>query len=355
MAQTLPLRSLVKFTGLNGTGLRYSDRISEVQSTLVGSDYQIDLVVPSNSPYQATDPIAITGLTGLPNPYSTTVSSVSGSNIVSILGSQRLQYTVDHVETFSVGSTYYMRIFVTNSITINAGTTITLASLPSPLSPANSTVFTVASATPYSVLLSTIGATPFGISSSYFPSVYSASLPPNTYPSNLPLNTQAGSATISVKETSGFITSSLTVAMLSPGSLATSGCLTDHNRASLQVSHDEIETTERTVDGSLRYHFNASKRKFSMSWNLVPADSSATVDGNWGGNDILEVYKNNKGVFTVEIYNRDSARKTSSGPDTTAQVRFTSISYDIVKRNFVMSGSGELSDLWNISISLEEV
>lgn len=352
---TLPLRSLIKLTGLNGNGLRYSDRISTIKSTLVGSDYKLEIKVPSNFSYQPATPVAITGLVGLPDPYSTTVDSVSGTDTIVLIGAQQLEYSVERVETFKVGSTYYMRVFVTNSITINQGTTLELSSLPSPLSPANGSVLTVASATPYSILFSTTDATPFGISSTYFPEIYSVSLPPNTYPSNLPLNTSSPSAIVSVIDTNGFITSSLTVAMVSPGSLDTYGYLTDHNRSALQVSYDEIETVERTVDGSLRYHFNASKRTFNVSWNLIPADTSATVDGNWGGNDILNVYKNNKGVFTLEIYNRESARKTSSGPDTVAQVRFSSVSYDIVKRNFVLSGSGQLSDLWNVTISLEEV
>jgi hypothetical protein len=145
------------------------------------------------------------------------------------------------------------------------------------------------------------------------------------------------------------------VSSLSSGIYSSSATLSDHNRASIQVSYEEIEQTERTVDGTLRYHHTASKRKYSLSWKDLPADSSGTVDGFSGGKDMLDIYMNNKGAFYLLVNNRNSARKTSLLPESKLLVRFSDFSYEIVKRNFVISETGKLTDLWNVNFSLEEL
>ena len=158
-----------------------------------------------------------------------------------------------------------------------------------------------------------------------------------------------------VIETNGYIAPSREIASISPVIGYTEGYLTDHNRSALGIDFDEVEEVHRTDDGTLRWKHSASKMKIGMSWRELPADSDGTVDGYMSGKEMLDIYKNNKGSFWIEIYNRDSARKDSVGPDLRKLVRISRFSYNIVKRNFVMSDTGKLTDLWDVNIDFEEV
>lgn len=356
MSQTLPLRALVKLSGLNTSGQRYSDKINSLR-VATSTNTTIDFKMTSNAMYDASTPITIQGIIGLANPLNTTVNSITGTDTVTIVGTDKIIYPVSQIETFKIvdGSTYYyLRVYIPSGTTINAGSTVLFSDMPSPLTGINTTSQTVYYANPYTLLFRSTNATPFGINASNFPEVVSIPTPPNVYPLTTPLVTPGGTAKITLTQTNGYIDSSLMVATIALGGYAADGYLSDHNRQKMDISHEEIEQAERTVDGSLRFHHAATKRKFTISWNSLPADSSGTVDGNWGGNDILQIYKNNKGTFYLEIYNRDSANKDSSGPDSKILVRFADVGYSIVKRNFVLDSTKKLSDLWDISIVLEE-
>jgi hypothetical protein len=357
-AQTLPLRSLIKFSGLTSANHSYDDLVSKIQVTPVSSEYQIDFMVSSNYSYVVGDSININRVTGLAD-ISRDVEGKTGDTVVSILGVDQPSYSISSIETYSIvldiTTYYYLKVCIGDGHTMNAGSTVSFANVSSPLDDINGTTQTIYSSTSYTMVFRTTDATPFGIDESNFPLLYIEPEPPNTFPEPVPNVLSGGSATVSVESTNGYITSGLLVSTLSPVTMLSEGYLTDHNRAALDVSHEEIEKVERTVDGTLRYHHSATKKRFRVSWKNLPADAAGTVDGYWSGAEMLQIFRSNKGTFYIEIYNRNSAQKTSSGPQTKALVRFADLSYSIVKRNFVISGSGEVTDLWDIDITLEEV
>lgn len=134
------------------------------------------------------------------------------------------------------------------------------------------------------------------------------------------------------------------------------GFLTDHNRGELGVTFNEVGSEVTTVDGTLRGHVIARKPEYSLTWNLVPSDAGATVDGYWGGQEMLDFYNDCLSEFTVYVYNRDYADKKwlDSYPDDTFIAKFSAFSYSIVKRN-VRLNSTTLCDFWNVSLSFKRV
>jgi hypothetical protein len=150
--------------------------------------------------------------------------------------------------------------------------------------------------------------------------------------------------------------------------------LSDHNRSAVDFSIDRIENRKRMVNGHMRSYHVADKLKVSTSWSFLPSrafnkdpDFSVngnpvatslveyTADGGAGGSDLLNWYNNNPGSFYMFI----SYDKNSKLNDVTYQnlatysevleVYFSSFSYNVVKRG------ANNHDLWDISISLEEV
>ena len=120
------------------------------------------------------------------------------------------------------------------------------------------------------------------------------------------------------------------------------------------------------------YHL-ADKLNISTSWSNLPSRSFSgsqvfsgsgqytlnlneyTVDGGAGGFELLEWYENNPGSFYVFLsYDKPSEfnPENYSRLDKYAEVievYFSSFEYNIVKRGM------ESHDLWNVSLSLEEV
>ena len=131
------------------------------------------------------------------------------------------------------------------------------------------------------------------------------------------------------------------------------GFITDHNRREIDVSYDEIGNTDRSVLGTMRGYVVARKRSWSTSWENVPANQYATVDGFWSGQELLDFYTNTLGSFTFKVYQNNNVLNLSN-PYYTAEVRFKDFSYTVVKRNYRLQ-SGATTDLWNFDISWEEV
>lgn len=116
--------------------------------------------------------------------------------------------------------------------------------------------------------------------------------------------------------------------------------LTEHNRKSLTVDINRIENSNRTASGALRKYVVADKYEWSITWDDCPDRASKTVDGKWGGQEMLDFYEANPGVFILTV-------KDNSTPKTYNAV-ITNFTYDVLKR----SGAAEL---WNISMTIEEV
>jgi hypothetical protein len=155
--------------------------------------------------------------------------------------------------------------------------------------------------------------------------------------------------------------------------------LSDHNRGELQFSPTRIEQRQRTINGRMRSYHIADKLNMSLNWtNLpsrgyhLPADfddetgASAyknvsgqeyTTDGGAGGVELLDWYENHKGPFWMFLaydkynnFGKDSAAYGHLAQyNQIIQVYFADFNYTVVKR-----GGGN-HDLWNISVTLEEV
>jgi len=116
--------------------------------------------------------------------------------------------------------------------------------------------------------------------------------------------------------------------------------ITDHNRQPLAIDVERIEKKQRMANGTLRKYIVADKRSFTTSWNMLPKNTSQTVDGFWGADDIEQFYNTVTGSFSLEISDGDAETYTYN-------VMFSDFSKTISKRGSV--------DFWEINVSMEEV
>lgn len=124
--------------------------------------------------------------------------------------------------------------------------------------------------------------------------------------------------------------------------------VTEHNRSEFTISPNRIEKSERMSNGTLRTFFIADKQSISVSWDMLPAFRTLTVDGAWGAEDLRAFYAANAGdTFSIRInYAKTGTNQELSGYSEYL-VKITSFSAVVVKRG--------LQPFWNISISMEEV
>jgi hypothetical protein len=154
--------------------------------------------------------------------------------------------------------------------------------------------------------------------------------------------------------------------------------LSDHNRGDMQFNVQRIEQRQRTINGRMRSFHIADKLSMSVSWNLLPSrgysenadfnestglspdkgtTNEYTADGGAGGVELLEWYDNHKGPFWMYLaydkytnldgqdYKYDGLNRYNQ----IIQVYFSDFNYSVVKRGATNH------DLWNISVTLEEV
>jgi hypothetical protein len=159
--------------------------------------------------------------------------------------------------------------------------------------------------------------------------------------------------------------------------------LSDHNRSEMSFTPQRIEQRQRTINGRMRSYHIADKLQISWSWNLLPSRSYSqvadfddatglspyknsrtqefTADGGAGGVAILDWYNNHQGPFWMYLAYDNYANFKEDGEivdssyghlaqyNEIIQVYFADFNYSVVKRgatNF---------DMWNISVTLEEV
>lgn len=160
--------------------------------------------------------------------------------------------------------------------------------------------------------------------------------------------------------------------------------LSDDNRKALDFKSIRIEKRERMVNGRMRSYHIADKAVLSVSWDLLPsrsfsslplfnavtgktsmsssgqpgsADTSYTTDGGAGGAEMLSWYKEHPGSFWVFLaydnyknFGSDAAAyENIKSYNEVVEMFITDFSYSVVSRG------GSNHDLWNISITLEEV
>lgn len=153
--------------------------------------------------------------------------------------------------------------------------------------------------------------------------------------------------------------------------------LSDHNRGELNFTPTRIEQRQRTINGRMRSYHIADKLIMSVSWNNLPSrgyyqdagflstglspekntTNEFTSDGGAGGVELLDWYENHTGPFWMFLaYDKysnfgkdDAAYGHLAQYNQIMQVYIADFSYSVVKRG------GNNHDLWNISVTLEEV
>ena len=153
--------------------------------------------------------------------------------------------------------------------------------------------------------------------------------------------------------------------------------LSDHNRGDMQFSTQRIEQRQRTINGRMRSYHIADKLTMSVSWNMLPSRAYSaspafntttgvspsegstteyTADGGAGGVELLDWYETHQGPFFMYLaydkYSNFSGGTQFSNLNKYNQiieVYFADFNYSVVKRGATNH------DLWNISVTLEEV
>ena len=153
--------------------------------------------------------------------------------------------------------------------------------------------------------------------------------------------------------------------------------LSDHNRGDMQFSTQRIEQRQRTINGRMRSYHIADKLTMSVSWSMLPSrgysglpnfnsagvspsegsTTEYTADGGAGGVELLDWYETHQGPFFMYLAydkytNLEGQTYEYSGLNRYNQiieVYFADFNYSVVKRGATNH------DLWNISVTLEEV
>ena len=153
--------------------------------------------------------------------------------------------------------------------------------------------------------------------------------------------------------------------------------LSDHNRGDMQFNTQRIEQRQRTINGRMRSYHIADKLTMSVSWNMLPSrgysglpnfnattgvspsegsTTEYTADGGAGGVELLDWYETHQGPFFMYLAydkytNFDGATQFSNlnKYNQIIEVYFADFNYSVVKRGATNH------DLWNISVTLEEV
>lgn len=125
--------------------------------------------------------------------------------------------------------------------------------------------------------------------------------------------------------------------------------VTEHNRSPIEISTQRIEKTQRMSNGTLRKYWVADKKRFSLSWDMLPSYRTLTVDGGWGAEDLRTFYSSTEGKGSFNI--RINLAKTGSSQESSGFELYTVIfgdcNFSVVKRG--------LQPFWNVSLSMEEV
>jgi len=152
--------------------------------------------------------------------------------------------------------------------------------------------------------------------------------------------------------------------------------LSDHNRSDIAFSTNRLENRKRMVNGHMRSYHIADKMNVSFSYSLIPSRSfngdqefdengiatnpsltEYTADGGAGGAELLDWYSSNPGSFYMFLsYDKPQNFPSDESPydnlgkySDELEVFVSDFSYNVIKRG------GTNHDLWDISISLEEV
>lgn len=165
--------------------------------------------------------------------------------------------------------------------------------------------------------------------------------------------------------------------------------LSDHNRSEINVTTQRIEKRQRMINGTMRSTHIADKLTISTSWTMLPSRQAGiranfdintgempipenivgyTADMGVGGAEMLKWYEDHKGPFWVFL---SYDKYTNFGLATVdheyldrysqiVQMYISSFDYSVVKRGGPGANLGDTQfkfgyDMWNVSVTLEEV
>ena len=138
---------------------------------------------------------------------------------------------------------------------------------------------------------------------------------------------------------------------------------TEHNRSSLPIQYEQIETTQRMANGTMRKFVVAKKKTIQLAWSMLPSRTNLTVDGKYGAEGIKDLYDTYCfKPLTVELryhqstptsFSSDNSAEVSSLTAETLTMFISGFSYDVKKR---LNDSGSTGfDYVDVSISFTEV
>ena len=159
--------------------------------------------------------------------------------------------------------------------------------------------------------------------------------------------------------------------------------LSDHNRNPIDIFPQRIEQRRRMVNGTMRSYHIADKIGLTTSWSMLPSRSFAqrpdfnqttglstltgtldefTADGGAGGVEILSWYQNHTGPFWVFLAYDKYINFGVNSPaydhlpeyNQIVQMQIVNFDYSIIKRSGANANFAGY-DMWNISVTLEEI
>jgi hypothetical protein len=144
------------------------------------------------------------------------------------------------------------------------------------------------------------------------------------------------------------------------GSTVTGGTnyfLSDHNRSPVQQSYEVIENSKRMANGTMRKYVVASKKSWSLSWDMLPGISNQTVDGYLGAMALQDFYANNfKSSIILSLYAGDTTSPTKA-KGITSQIPTAGTPTKVFISSFSCTINKRLGDIdyWNVSMDFVEV
>lgn len=151
--------------------------------------------------------------------------------------------------------------------------------------------------------------------------------------------------------------SALTITAVDGVALATPFVFTEHNRSSIPLSYEHIESAERTANGTLRKFIVAKKMSFSITWQYLPSLDALTVDTKPGAAAIKTFYDTYYGKkLTATVTHFNTATNAAMASET-VYLFINSFSYDITKRLATSFAAGVPTggyDYVNLSIGFVE-
>lgn len=122
--------------------------------------------------------------------------------------------------------------------------------------------------------------------------------------------------------------------------------ISDHNRSSLSIDIERIENKKRMADGTLRRYVVSKKRSFSCSWDNLPSKKVQLLANGEAGEWMEEFHNTHDGAFMIRL--REGSDINSEIGIEEVEVMISDFSKEVLKR-------GPNTDLWSLSITLEEV